>query len=294
MSRKNKGIFSVGAVALFAMACGGASTPPSDTPASTGAGAQNAANVAGESTPAGQAAASSTSEVGAGAGAQDAANVAGESTPAGQAAASSTSEVGAPEGQPDPVTGQTHGQRPSSGSAQSPSGSDVATLAASTSTATTSTATLDDAQIAEITDSVNSAEIEQATLARERTQNPEVRRFASMMIEHHGEAQKKQASLKLQTADSPLSRQLREESKTTLQSLAAKHGADFDRAYLDAQVAGHQKVLETIGRVLAPQARKPELRTYLTELEPTVAQHLQQARSARESVQGGSGKTSSR
>lgn len=258
MSRKNQGFFSVGSLALVAMACSGASTPPSDTPASTGAGAH------------------------------DAANVAGESTPAGQAAASSTSEVGAPEGLPDPTTGQTHGVRPSSGSAPSAAGSDVATLAASTST------TLDDAQIAKITESVNSAEIEQATLAQERTQNPEVRRFASMMIAHHGEAREKQAALKLQTADSPLSQQLSEESKTTLASLKAKRGADFDRAYLDAQVSGHRKVLETIGRVLAPQAQKPALRTYLTELEPTVSQHLQQARSAREAVNDGDDKTGAR
>jgi putative membrane protein len=246
MSSKNTAYFSLGTLAL-AMACGGASTPPGDTPASTGAGARNAANVAGESTAA-----------------------------AGQAAASSTSEVGAPEGQPGPSAGP------------SAAGSDVAALAASTSTA------LDDAQIAKITDSVNSAEIEQATLARERTQNPEVRRFASMMIEHHGEARKKQAELKLQTADSPLSQQLGQESKTTLESLRSKRGSDFDRAYLDAQVKGHQKVLETIGRVLAPQAQKPELRTYLTELEPTVSQHLQQARTTRESVQDEPDPTSSR
>ena len=256
MSLKTKGSFSLGSLALVVLACGGASAPPSETPASTGAGAL------------------------------DAANVAGESTPAGQAAASSTSEVRAPEG--DPTTGQTHGLRPSSGSAPSPAGSDVATLAASTST------TLDDAQIAKITESVNSAEIEQATLAQERTQNPEVRRFASMMIAHHGEAREKQAALKLQTADSPLSQQLSEESKTTLASLKAKRGADFDRAYLDAQVSGHQKVLDTIGRVLAPQAQRPALRTYLTELEPTVSRHLQQARTAREALKDENGKTSAR
>jgi putative membrane protein len=250
MSRMNTGISSIGMLALLAVACGGASTPPSETPASSGTGAN------------------------------DATGRAGVSTPAGQAAASSTSEVGAPEGPTSAATGQLQGA-PSPGP-----GSDVATLAASTST------TLDDAQIAKITDGVNSAEIEQATLARERAQNPEVRRFASMMIEHHGEARVEQAALKLQTADSPLAQQLSEESKMTLESLRAKRGADFDRAYLDAQVAGHQKVLETIGRVLAPQAQTPALRTYLTELEPTVSRHLQQARSARDALQNGAASSS--
>jgi putative membrane protein len=168
------------------------------------------------------------------------------------------------------------------------SGSDVTAAGAA------STAQLDDAQIAKITESVNSAEIEQAQLAKERTKNPEVRRFASMMIEHHGEAKQKQAALQLGSAESPLSRQLAAESKSTLESLKSKQGAEFDRAYLDAQVAEHQKVLDTIGRVLSPQAQKPALRTYLTELEPTVSQHLEQARSALQSIQNGTGKTSSR
>jgi len=52
----------------------------------------------------------------------------------------------------------------------------------------TNTAPLNDQQIAKITDSVNSAEIEQAKLAQQKSKNQQVRQFASMMIQHHGQA----------------------------------------------------------------------------------------------------------
>src|SRR3982074_1839076 len=65
-------------------------------------------------------------------------------------------------------------------------------------------AVLTDEQIAAITDAANTAEIAQAKIAETRSKDPGVKRFAAMMIRHHGEAKQKQAKLKLQTAESTL------------------------------------------------------------------------------------------
>jgi putative membrane protein len=148
---------------------------------------------------------------------------------------------------------------------------------------------LNDAQIAAITDSVNSAEIEQARIAQAKSQNEQVRRFASMMIEHHGQAKAQQAALNLEAAESPLSQQLAVESRATLETLKAKSGADFDSAYLQAQVEAHQKALDTIRHDLQPSAKDPELRSYLENLTPKVSQHLEQARAAQQSLQTNEG-----
>jgi uncharacterized protein (DUF305 family) len=121
------------------------------------------------------------------------------------------------------IAGSTESTQPpmASGStgidSSSTSGSDGAPLG-------TRTGKLNDAQIAAITDSVNSAEIEQARIARSKSQNEQVRRFASMMIEHHSEARAQQAALNLETAESPLSQQLAIESQATLETLKARTG----------------------------------------------------------------------
>jgi putative membrane protein len=148
-----------------------------------------------------------------------------------------------------------------------------------------SAAPLNDQQIAKITDGVNSAEIEQAQLAQKKSKNREVRQFAAMMIQHHGQAKKDQAVLKLAPEDSPLAEQLATDSKATLDELKEKTGSDFDRAYLDAQVEGHQKVLDALKRDLEPAAQDPALRAYLQKLEPRVAAHLTQAQSVQQALQ---------
>lgn len=147
---------------------------------------------------------------------------------------------------------------------------------------------LNDQQIALITESVNKAEIEQARLAQKKSKNERVRQFASMMIEHHGHAQQQQGALNISTAESPLSQQLTTESERTLQQLQQASGDDFDRAYLDAQVQAHTKVLHALQTELRPNAQSAELQTYLQNLQPTVAEHLTQALAAQKELPSGS------
>ena len=144
---------------------------------------------------------------------------------------------------------------------------------------------LNDPQIAKITSSVHESEIEQARLAQEKTQNPQVRQLAAMMIEQHEQARQQESALNLGSEDSPLSRQLHTKSEATLAELKSKQGADFDRAYIRAQIEGHQKVLDTIRNELRPNAQNPQLQVHLQELEPKVAQHLEHAQQAEQSLQ---------
>jgi putative membrane protein len=146
-------------------------------------------------------------------------------------------------------------------------------------------APLSDEQIAMVTESVNSAEIEQARIAQAKSQNEQVRRFAAMMIEHHEQARAQQAALNLGQAGSSVSERLQRDARATLETLEAKQGADFDRAYLQAQVEAHQKALDALQEQLQPSAKSPELRSYLQELMPKVAQHLEQAKTAQQSLQ---------
>ena len=143
---------------------------------------------------------------------------------------------------------------------------------------------LSDEQIAAITDAANTAEIAQAKLAESKSKDAAVKQFAAMMISHHGEAKQKQAKLKLKPAESGVSTAMQVDADATMNALKADAGKDFDQAYITAQVTGHQKVLDTINDKLLPNVKNPELKAYLEEIKPRVADHLKQAKQLQESL----------
>lgn len=143
---------------------------------------------------------------------------------------------------------------------------------------------LTDPQIAAVTDAVNTAEIEQARLAQSKSTNDKVQSFAGMMIEHHGQAKRKQTTLGIAEAESPLSLKLAAKTHTTMEQLKQKSGSEFDRAYLKAQVEGHQDVLDAIDQQLLPHVQNAQLKAYLEELRPQVAEHLARAQSAEDAL----------
>jgi putative membrane protein len=190
--------------------------------------------------------------------------------------ASQASEAGAA----TPTEGSTASATPPAepfAEASTTSTPEPATTAPATSPPAASSEALTDEQIAAVTSLANNVEIEQAKLARARSKNEQVLQFAGMMIAHHGEAQRKQDALSLGSADSTLSRDMIVESSETMRLLKEKQGAEFDRAYMQAQVQAHQKVLDAIDQKLLPSAKRADLKTHIETLRPRIKQHLEQA-----------------
>jgi putative membrane protein len=162
--------------------------------------------------------------------------------------------------------------------------------ASRTEAATASTAPapakLSDAEIAAISDAANAAEVEQAQAAKGKAKHPRVKKFAQMMIDHHGQARKEQTKLlgklQLTPAESPALADLRSASATTLSTLQAAPKADFDQVYMDSQIEGHRKVLETFDTQLLPNAQDPELKKLLEGLRPRIEAHLKEATEIRQ------------
>ena len=142
---------------------------------------------------------------------------------------------------------------------------------------------LTDEQIAAITDAANTGEIDQAKLAESKSKDPSVKKFAAMMISMHGAAKMKQAKLKMKTAESATSTAMAADAASTMDTLKMDKGKDFDKAYIAAQVDGHQKVLDTINAKLLPNVKNAELKAYLDEIKPRVEQHLKEAKQLQES-----------
>lgn len=143
---------------------------------------------------------------------------------------------------------------------------------------------LTDPQIAAITDSVNSAEIEQARLAQSKSRSEPVQQYAALMIEQHGDAQRKQAALGVAEAESALSLKLAAKTHVTMQDLQQKTGDEFDRAYLKAQIDAHEDALEALDMQLLPSVQDPGLQAYLVALRPKVAESLERARTTEDTL----------
>ena len=58
-----------------------------------------------------------------------------------------------------------------------------------------------------------------------------------------------------------------------LDDLAKLNGADFDKAYVDGQIAAHQDALSLM-KSYADKGTTPSLKTAASEIAPKVQQHL--------------------
>lgn len=158
---------------------------------------------------------------------------------------------------------------------------------------------LSQAQVAMITELANTSEIEQGKIAQAKAKSPAVKKFAAMMIKHHTEAKNEQAKLYKQLSLTPTQSQqataLKEDGDRSLGSLKAASGAAFDLAYIEGQVAAHQKVLDSINQELIPAAADQQLLEGLNKMKSTVEAHLNEAKTIQADLQktGGTGSTGS-
>ena len=140
---------------------------------------------------------------------------------------------------------------------------------------------LTDEQILQITHTANAGELAQAKLARTKAKDAKVKAFAAMMLKDHGDADTKGTALakknKLTPATSTESTTLESDAKQNTTSLTAAKGADFDHAYIDAQVKEHQAVLDMIDNRLLPSAKADDVKGLLQTIRPKIEAHLKAA-----------------
>lgn len=143
-------------------------------------------------------------------------------------------------------------------------------------------AQLSEEQIARIAELVNAAEIAQGKLAGTKAKSARVKAFAAKMVNHHGQAQAEQArlgkQLHLSSAESAEAATLKTEGERTLATLKSAPAADFDRAYVDSQVAVHQTALALIDEQLLPSAKTDGVVRALRVARDAVAAHLEEAK----------------
>lgn len=134
-----------------------------------------------------------------------------------------------------------------------------------------------DAQILAMLAAANQGEIDAGKMASTKATNPSVKSFARDMVTAHtkmlndGNALAKKLNITPDTAAADSLNMMNQSTAATL--TAAAKGAAFDSAYVNAQVAGHEYVLDMVKRA-EEQAQNADLKSALTAAEPQVQQHL--------------------
>jgi putative membrane protein len=152
-----------------------------------------------------------------------------------------------------------------------------------------------DAQIAQIVVTANTADIDAGKLARERSQNKQVQDFAVRMVTDHTglnqQSEKLVHKLNVTPESNATSEEMKRDGEDNVANLKKLSGSDFDRSYIDKEVAMHQHVLSSLDKTLIPNAKNPELKALLEKARPVIASHLDQAKQIQSSLK--SGKTGS-
>ena len=139
-----------------------------------------------------------------------------------------------------------------------------------------------DAQIAAIVVAANSVDVDAGKMASAKTKNPEVKRFADQMVTDHTSVNKSAVELvtklKVTPEENPTSKALKDGGTKNLEKLSHLNGKDFDKAYVDNEVAYHQTVMDAMDKTLIPSAKNAELKALLIKVRPAFVAHLDHAK----------------
>lgn len=147
---------------------------------------------------------------------------------------------------------------------------------------------LTDANIAAIVVGANNIDISAGKIALDRASDPQVREFAQRMVTDHQGVLDAAVELVTRLGVTPQNNDL----VYTLSKQSTDHearlknltGKEFDRVYIDHEVAYHEAVIGVVKTQLIPGAENQELRDMLTSVLPAFDAHLAHSKKVQASL----------
>lgn len=137
---------------------------------------------------------------------------------------------------------------------------------------------LSDANIAAIVVGANNIDISVGKIALQRSSNPEVKKFAQRMITDHNAVLKVAVELVTKLGVTPVNNALvvtlSKQSMDHEAKLKTLSGREFDKVYIEHEVAYHEAVIDVITNKLIPSAQNTELKQTLISVVPAFKAHL--------------------
>ena len=147
---------------------------------------------------------------------------------------------------------------------------------------------LNDAEIVNIIITANQVFIENGALAEKKARNKTVHAFARRIIKESTDVSKQAkglaAKLHLTLEDNAISTNLKAAGKNSLDTLKRLSGSEFDKAYIDAEIKLHKKIIDVVDIQLVPAVKNEELKALLVKVQPALTSHLEYAATIQGSV----------
>ncbi len=137
---------------------------------------------------------------------------------------------------------------------------------------------LTDPEIASVAVVANQVDIGFAGIAKEKSKNADVIKFAETMVKDHSAVIEQAVALvkKLGVTpkDNAVSKQLLTDAEKTKKMLRNQSAQAFDKAYVDNEVAYHKAVIGAVEGLLIPASSNKELKDLLLQVVPALKAHL--------------------
>lgn len=147
---------------------------------------------------------------------------------------------------------------------------------------------LSDAEVASVAVVANQIDIAYADIAKEKSKDAEILKFAETMVNDHNAVIAQAAALvkKLGVTpkDNDVSKKLLADAETTKKALRSKSAREFNKAYIDNEVAYHKAVIDAVDGLLIPETENAELKALLQNVLPALKTHLAHAEMVQKSL----------
>ncbi len=157
----------------------------------------------------------------------------------------------------------------------------LSSLLCATASFAQETPKLSDAEVASVAVVANQIDIEYADIAKEKSKDAEILKFAETMANDHNAVIAQAAALvkKLGVTpkDNDVSKKLLADAETTKTALRKKSGRAFNKAYIDNEVVYHKAVINAVDGLLIPETENAELKALLQNVLPALKAHLAHA-----------------
>jgi putative membrane protein len=142
------------------------------------------------------------------------------------------------------------------------------------------TVALDDATIVAIFDAANTWDIETGTLAEKKGTTKDIRDFGAMLVHDHSMVRQQGRDLARKLGVQPTPPKdfaMAKDHEAAMQTLRAAKGAEFDRVFLQHEVAYHKAVIDAVTSTLLPATKNQELKDLQTKIAPAFQAHMMAA-----------------
>ena len=173
---------------------------------------------------------------------------------------------------------------PASAQIGNPAGVDPATPQSAPGVPAPNTTNTQDKLFAQLLSAGGLAEVVFGKIADSKAESSSVKEFARRMVQDHSKSNEQLEALAKQ-ANIPLSGELGPDEKAMQEELDRAPGRDFDIAYMQGQLVGHQKAVILLQYEIG-QGQDGELQRFAAESLPIVIGHLEMARAVMDELTG--------